>query len=59
VPSCVAGVGSGRVLGLPYGNPADEAARRFAALPSAARHAWLARHLAALRAGRITLGQLP
>jgi hypothetical protein len=35
------------------------AARRFAALPAAARHAWLAAHLVALRAGRTTLGQLP
>lgn len=35
------------------------AARRFAALPVPARHAWLVRHLAALRAGRITLAQLP
>ena len=35
------------------------AARRFAALPASARHAWLAAHLAALRAGTITLAQLP
>ena len=35
------------------------AARRFAALPAAARHAWLASHLAALRAGQLTLAQLP
>ena len=35
------------------------AARRFAALPASARHAWLAAHLAALRAGKITLGQIP
>jgi hypothetical protein len=35
------------------------AARRFAALPATARHAWLVTHLAALRAGRITLAQLP
>ncbi len=35
------------------------AARRFAALPASARHAWLAAHLAALRAGAITLAQLP
>ena len=38
---------------------ARTAARRFAALPAATRHAWLAAHLAALRAGRITLAQLP
>jgi hypothetical protein len=35
------------------------AARRFAALPAAARHAWLADHLGALRAGRVTLAELP
>ena len=35
------------------------AAQRFAALPAAARHAWLVQHLAALRAGQITLAQLP
>ena len=41
------------------GTPAYAAARRFAALPAPARHAWLVRHLAALRAGQITLRQLP
>jgi hypothetical protein len=30
-----------------------------AAVPAAARHAWLAAHLAALRAGHVTLGELP
>ena len=35
------------------------AARRFAALPASARHAWLAAHLTPLRAGAITLAQLP
>jgi hypothetical protein len=35
------------------------AARRFAALPASARHAWLAAHLSALRAGTITPMQLP
>jgi len=44
---------------LAPGSPAYAAARRFAALPAPARHAWLLRHLAALRAGRITLAQLP
>jgi len=48
----------GRLLPQP-GSPADRAARRFAALPPAARHAWLAGHLAALRAGRVSLAQLP
>jgi hypothetical protein len=35
------------------------AARRFAALPASARHVWLATHLTALRAGTITLAQIP
>jgi hypothetical protein len=41
------------------GSPAYAAARRFAALPAPARHTWLVRHLAALRAGQVTLAQLP
>jgi hypothetical protein len=41
------------------GSPAYAAAQRFAALPASARHSWLAHHLIALRAGRITLAQLP
>ncbi len=45
--------------GLAPGSPGYAAAQRFAALPAAVRHAWLARHLAALRAGRISLAQLP
>jgi hypothetical protein len=32
---------------------------RFAALPSATRHAWLVANLAALKAGQITLAQVP
>jgi hypothetical protein len=39
--------------------PVYAAAQRLATLPAAARHAWLAAHLAALRAGRLTLKQLP
>ncbi len=35
------------------------AAARFAALPAATRHAWLAANLAALKAGRLTLAQIP
>jgi hypothetical protein len=35
------------------------AARRFARLSASARHAWLASHLTALRAGQITLTQIP
>ncbi len=45
-------------MGTPKG-PVYAAAVRLAALPSAARHAWLAAHLAALRAGQLTLAQLP
>jgi hypothetical protein len=48
----------GRLLPEP-GSPASLAARRFAALSPAARHAWLAGHLAALRAGRVSLSQVP
>jgi hypothetical protein len=41
-------------------HPAMTAATaRFAALPAGARHAWIASHLAALRAGHISLAQLP
>ena len=54
-----AGAGGGRYVALAPGSPAFAAARRFAALPAAARRAWLTQHLAALRAGRISLGQLP
>jgi hypothetical protein len=39
--------------------PVTAAAARFAALPAAARHAWLAANLAALKAGHVTLAQLP
>lgn len=38
---------------------ASAAAQRFEALPAGARHAWLTTHLAALRAGKITVAQLP
>jgi hypothetical protein len=48
----------GQLLPQP-GSPAAHAAKRFAALTPAARHAWLAAHLAALRAGRVSLAQLP
>jgi hypothetical protein len=44
---------------LAPGSPAYAAAQRFAALAPSARHAWLVQHLTALRAGRITLAQLP
>jgi hypothetical protein len=56
----VAGVPPGDgVPPLPPGSPADAAAKRFAALPAAARHAWLVGHLTALRAGQITLSEIP
>jgi len=44
---------------LPAGTPIALAAQRFAALPPAARHAWLTQHVAALRAGQLTLAELP
>ena len=44
---------------VPLPEPVQSAARRFAALPASARHSWLVQHLSALRAGRITLAQLP
>jgi hypothetical protein len=53
------GASGGRYLGLAPGSPAYAAAKRFAALPAAVRRGWLTQHLAALRAGRISLGQLP
>jgi hypothetical protein len=48
----------GNLLPQP-GSPAAQAAKRFAALSPAARHAWLAGHLAALRADRVSVAQLP
>ncbi len=48
----------GRLVPAP-GSPAAAAARRFAALPAAAKHAWLVEHLTALRAGRVSLAELP
>jgi len=58
-PPPAAGAGGGRYVAPAPGSPAYAAAQRFAALPVAARRAWLTQHLAALRAGRISLGQLP
>ncbi|MEV4537461.1 hypothetical protein AB0J82_27150 [Asanoa sp. NPDC049518] len=48
-----------RTSTLPPGSPVAEAARRFTALPAATRHAWLMAHLPALRAGQLTLAELP
>ena len=50
---------SGRLGDAGYPPQIATAATRFAALPAATRHAWLASHLAALRAGQLTLAQLP
>jgi hypothetical protein len=58
-PPPAADAGGEQFLPATPGSPAYAAARRFAALPAAARHTWLAQHLAALRAGRISLEQLP
>jgi hypothetical protein len=43
----------------PATGPVYAAAQRLAAWPATARHAWLAAHLAALRAGLLTLKDLP
>jgi hypothetical protein len=51
------GPGAPVQTGLPA--PVHVAAVQFANLPASTRHAWLATHLAALRAGRVTLAQLP
>jgi hypothetical protein len=48
------GPGKGQATASAYA-----AARRLAALPAAARHAWLAAHLDALRAGQLNLKDLP
>jgi hypothetical protein len=57
------GPSSARGGGVGSGAPADGAIRaaagRFAALPASARRAWLATHLAALRAGRVTPSEIP
>ncbi|HEY3952416.1 MAG TPA: hypothetical protein VGM53_03515 [Streptosporangiaceae bacterium] len=43
----------------PAAGPVYAAARRLAALPATTQHAWLTAHLAALRAGQLTLQDLP
>jgi hypothetical protein len=55
----VGGAGASQSAGVARGTPAAAAAGRFAALPASVRHAWLVRHLAALRAGQVTLAELP
>jgi hypothetical protein len=52
-PSSVTGPGHARPAAV------AAASKRFAALSPAARHAWLAANLPALRAGHISLAQLP
>ena len=37
----------------------NAAAAKFAAVPAATRHAWLVANLTALKAGQITVAQLP
>ncbi len=54
-----AGCNAGGTGQLKDAAPVLAAARRFSALPLAARRTWLARHLTALRAGQITLAELP
>ena len=44
---------------LTPGSAGYAAAVKFAALPPMTRHTWLAEHLKALRAGRLTLAGLP
>ena len=50
---------SNDIVSPPGSAAAVAAIGRFAALPASARRAWLSGHLAALRAGRITLAELP
>jgi hypothetical protein len=53
------GLDPGQSPVLTPGTAEFSAAERFAALPERVRRAWLARHLTELRAGQITLAQLP
>ena len=47
------------IPGPPGGSPIYAAAQRFVLQPVAVRHAWLDAHLGALRAGDLTLAELP
>jgi hypothetical protein len=61
-PGLLSGLGSMGPMGPRPGQATGRvyaAGRRLAALPAGTRHAWLAAHLAALRAGHLTLEQLP
>jgi hypothetical protein len=58
--SARSGTGGSAGSGVPpLAHQEAAASKRFAALPAAVRHAWLAAHLPALRAGRITLSEIP
>jgi hypothetical protein len=58
--SARSGAGGSAGSGVPpLAHQEAAASQRFAALPAAVRHAWLAAHLPALRAGRITLSEIP
>jgi ABC-type transport system involved in multi-copper enzyme maturation permease subunit len=60
LPKLMAGAGNGPGPAPgPATGPVYVAAGRLATRPAAARHAWLAAHLAALQAGRLTLTDLP
>jgi hypothetical protein len=43
----------------PLSPEVSAAVKRFAAVPAATPHAWLGTHLPALRAGHVTLAQIP
>ena len=58
LPSAPPGPGLADAPG-PARGPVYTAARRFVLVPAAARHAWLAAHLGALRSGRLSMASLP
>lgn len=61
-PNSAAAQSNGPMMSIPGptpGTPIYDAAKGFEALPATTRHAWLTANLTALRAGRITLEQLP
>jgi len=59
LPSWTRATGGPRPGPEPALGPVYAAARRFAALPRATQHGWLAAHLGALRSGHLSLAQLP
>jgi hypothetical protein len=56
-PATGTGAGAGAYQSAAQAQAA--ATRRFLALPAASRHEWLLTHLSALRAGHITLSEIP